>query len=439
MGKVVIVGKPNVGKSSLFNRLLGVKKSIVDDAKGVTRDRIESEVKWKNKSWALVDTGGITNEALSFQENIRQQVLIALSEAEVIIFLVSAKNAIDKDDFMIAKMLKKNKSTKVLLVVNKCENKSDYENIKSNVYSLGYGEHIRVSVAHGIGIGDLLDEINKSVSEKKVNQDSIRFCIVGKTNVGKSTLVNTILREERMLVSNIPHTTRDSVDSNFKKNNKMYTIIDTAGIRRKGKITENVEFYSVLRTKDAISRSQIAILLLDGSHEFNEQDETIGGLLHKANIPTIICVNKWDAVKKNTNTMNEMIKLIRSKFKFLSWAPILFVSAKEDERVNTIFSTINDILLQLNIKVNTKLLNDVIYKTQITCPPPLHNGGRYNFTYATQARGQNPTFVLFGNDPKYVSLYFMRFIENTIRKAFNITIVPITVYYKDKNSRNRIK
>lgn len=441
MYKVVIVGKPNVGKSTLFNRLIHEKCAITNDEPGVTRDRLYGEVNWLNNIFTLVDTGGLTIKDAPFQKNIQIQVNYALEEADLILFITSLKEGIDADDHFITKLLKKQKCKNVILVVNKCEKNQYYENEKQ-FYSLGFGKPYYIASEHGIGTGDLLDAIISKLTNKikrtRIKKDRLPFCIIGRTNVGKSTLVNAILNEDRVLVSPIAHTTRDSVDCDFSYKNQNFTIIDTAGIRRKGKITNQVEKYAILRTQDAISRSKMILLVLDGSEEFNEQDEVIGGLAYKANIPTIIVVNKWDNIRdKSEKTMNEKIKIIRSKFKYLPWAPIVFISAKNKKRLHLIFDTMQEMHKQLNIKVNTSLLNECILKMQSLVPASMFKGGRLNISYATQVKGQVPTFVIFTNDPKYLHFSYARMIENLIRNSFGIDRVPITVYYKDKNARIR--
>lgn len=441
MNKVAIVGKPNVGKSTLFNRLIRTRKAIVADLPGVTRDRLYGTVEWLNKKFNVIDTGGLTIKNEPFQKNINQQVTYAIDEAKLILFMVSNKEGINADDYYIAKLLKKNKNKKILLLVNKVD--SSQQTIEQNerqYYALGFGKPIYISAEHSIGIGDLLDEIIKSISsieKSKKTSDYLSFCIIGKPNVGKSTLVNSITNSNRVLVSNIPNATRDSVDVDFSYNNKKYTIIDTAGIRRSGKINELVEKFAVIRAKDVIEKSNIILLMLDASADITEQDEIIGGLCYDANIPTIIVVNKWDLVQKDSNTINKFEKLIRQRFKYLSWAPIIFISAKNKKRLDTIFKTIDKMQNQLHIKINTSLLNDVILKAASHNPPSLFKGGRLNISYATQVEGQNPTFVIFTNNPKYLHFSYARFIENIIRDSFEITNVPITVYYKDKNSRIR--
>lgn len=439
MSKVAIVGKPNVGKSTLFNRLIRQRKSIVEGQPGVTRDRIYGAVDWLGKKFDLIDTGGLTIKNSPFQKNIEIQVGYAIEQADLILFIVSNKEGINADDHYIVKLLKKYKNKKILLVVNKIENNDNIN--ERSYYSFGYGKPFYISAEHSIGIGDLLDEIIKTIklseSKNTTKNNNLTFCIIGKPNVGKSTLTNTILNEERVLVSPIPNTTRDSINTNFKYNGKLYTIIDTAGIRRKGKIIEKIEKYSVLRTQSAVAESKIILLMLDGSQEFSEQDKIIGGIAYEANIPTIIVVNKWDLVKKDGHTQNEFIKMIHSKFKFLSWAPIVSISAKEKKKVQNIFKLIDDIDKQLNIKVNTSILNEVILKAASHNPPSLFKGGRLTIHYATQVQGQVPTFVIFTNDPKYLHFSYARFIENLIRESFGINLVPITIYYKDKNSRIR--
>lgn len=443
MNKVVIVGKPNVGKSTIFNRLIREKRSIVYSEAGVTRDRIYGEVSWLNNTFTLIDTGGLTSKEQPFKKQINIQVNYALEEANLILFIVSSKEVIDANDYYISKMLKKYKDKKVLLVVNKAENKEKSPNTENAYYSLNFGAPQYISAEHSIGIGDLLDKVISELKNTKLTNknndlnDSLCFCIIGRPNVGKSTLTNAILNYERVLVSPIPNTTRDSIYVSFKYHNKKYTIVDTAGIRRKGKIIDAIEKYALIRTNEAINKSKFIILLLDGNEEFNEQDEIIGGLAFKANIPTIIVVNKWELVEKDSLTNNKFIKNIRARFKYLSWAPIVFISAKENKNIHNIFETINKMNEQLNIRVNNSLLNEVILKASSNVPPTLHKGGRLNISYATQVNGQIPTFVIFTNNPKYLHFSYARYIENVIRSSFGINLVPITIYYKDKNSRIR--
>lgn len=439
MKKIALVGKPNVGKSSLFNRIIGHKKAIVDDAPGITRDRNYATASWVGRAFSVIDTGGILkNVDAPFQEVINQQVNYAIDEADIILFIVSEKEGINAQDQFIAKLLKtKAKGKKIILVVNKAENYNHSSD--KTFYNLKFGSFFPISCTHGIGLGDLLDEVVKQLDKtpERKEVESFKFCIIGRPNVGKSSLVNTLIGQERVIVSPIANATRDSIDCTFKYHGKSYTIIDTAGIRRKGKMSANVDKYSYLRTQEAISRSNLIIIMLDGSEEFNEQDEVIAGLAHAANIPTIIVVNKWDLVKKENNTMSKFEKLIRADFDYLSWAPIVFISAKDNKRVHTIFSTIENIYKELKTKVATSALNEVVAKAQILNPPPKFKGNRINIHYGTQVESNIPTFVLFTNDPKYLHFSYARYIENQIRQAFGLLNVPITVYYKDKNARIR--
>lgn len=432
---VAIVGKPNVGKSTLFNRIIGKNKAIVDDAPGVTRDRIYDESEWLTRKFEIIDTGGLENSHVDFQTNINEQVNFAIDEAQVIIFLVSYLNGIEESDFFVAKTLKKYaKNKKIILCVNKAEKKIGFDEM-NQFYNLGFGKPYFISAAHGIGVGDLLDEVIKDINKIEPldkNDASYCFCIIGKPNVGKSTLFNSIVNQNRVIVSDIAGSTRDSIDTNFKYHQEEFKIIDTAGIRRKGKIVTNVEKYSVLRAQKAIKRSQCILLMIDVATGFTEQDEVIGGLAHAANIPTIIVVNKWDKIQKNSHTMSEITKKIRSQFKYLSWAPIVFISAMDKKRISTIFDTIQKIKQQATIKIATSILNDVILKAQMMQEAPLFKGGRIRINYATQVQSQIPTFVLFCNDSKYLHFSYARYMENQIRIAFGLEIVPITLYWKTK-------
>ena len=430
MKKVALIGKPNVGKSSLFNCLIDKNKAIVDNQPGATRDRNYAFCEWVGRKFQLIDTGGILNNIdLPFQEVVNTQVNLAIKEADMILFIVSYKDGLTNDDYYIAKLLKKNfAEKKIILVVNKAENYQDQEINK--FYNLKFGNFFLVSAARRIGIGDLLDaiikKINLSSSHFKPEEENYKFCIIGKTNVGKSSLVNAILNDNRVIVSNQINTTRDSIDCEFKYHQKKFTIIDTAGIRRKGRMSLDVDKSCYLRTKQAIARSELIIIMLDGSEEISEQDKTISGLTYDANIPTIIVVNKWDKVKKDSKTMNDFVGKVRANFAHLIWAPIVFISALRKQ--------INQ---QLKLQVKSKLLNDVLKKIQIINPPPKFKGGRINIYYATQVKSKIPTFVLFTNNPKYLHFSYSRYLENQIRQAFGLNIVPLCLYFKDRNSRIR--
>ncbi len=440
MNTIAIVGKPNVGKSSLFNRIIDKKKAIIEDTPGVTRDRIYDTAVWLTQKFDIIDTGGIVNEDSPLQNNINMQVQFALDEADIIIFLVSYKYGINNDDIYIAKLLKKiNKTKKVILCANMAETYKKGEDL-SVFYNLGFGAPLMISAIHGIGVGDLLDSIVNEChqQENNTNEEQFTFCIIGRPNVGKSSLTNAILNKERVIVSDVAGTTRDSIDVNFKYHQTNYTIIDTAGIRRKGKLWDNVEKYSVMRAQKAIERSQMILLVLDGSESFKEQDEVIGGLASAANIPTMILVNKIDLMSNMSDQKcNQIKKEIRAKFKHLTWAPILFTSALEHKKLHTIFNMIEEIKEQTTKKVSTALLNDVVLKAQMIQQAPLFKGNRINISYATQIKSQIPSFVIFCNDPKYLHFAYARYIENQIRTAFGFDKVPITLYWKSKNARTR--
>lgn len=435
---VAIVGKPNVGKSTLFNRIIKKNKSIVDDSPGITRDRVYANAEWLTQTFKIIDTGGLMLNEFDFKKQIELQVDYAIKEAQIIIFLVSAKDGISNDDYHVSKILKKEKNKKIILVANKSEQRESVND--SEYYKFGFGEPIFISANHGIGIGDLLDKIvTTKLTTKKENQ-TYKFCIIGRPNVGKSTLVNSILNEERVITSPKANTTRDAIDSDFKRNGNHYTIIDTAGIRRKGKIKENVDKYALLRVEQSISRSDLIVVLLDAYEGFNEQDEVIAGLAYKANIPTIIAINKWDIVKdKNEKSMNEFKKIINSKFNFLSWAPTVFLSAKENKRVESLFLEIEEIRKIVNQKISSKVLTEVVLRAQMLNTPPLFNCGRLKVNYVSQVNGQIPTFVLFCNNPEFLHFSYSRYLENVLRDSFNLKKIPITLYFKNKSDKLRRK
>lgn len=441
MLSVAIVGKPNVGKSTLFNRMIQKQQSIVHDSPGVTRDRIYGEAEWLTRRFQLIDTGGLSNSNDGFQKNINEQVNFALEEANIILFVVSGLHGIDQNDLYVAKTLKKYlKNKKVILVVNKAESSKVNEN-ENQFFNLGFGKPIYISASHGIGIGDLLDAIIKDIKTIDAQhdlKDAFKFCIIGKPNVGKSSLINAILNEQKVIVSEIAGSTRDATDNYFKYNNEEYVIIDTAGIRRKGKVYDEIEKIAVLKAELAIKRSQLILFMIDGSEPFSEQDEIIGGLAYKANIPTIIVVNKWDKVlNKDSNTMQKYKNQIREQFKYLSWAPIVFISALDNKRIHTIFETIKMIEQEVHTKISTSLLNEVVLKAQMMQQAPIFKGNRINISYITQVQSQIPTFVIFCNNPKYLHFSYARYIENKIREAFNLNNVPITLYWKDKNAKTK--
>lgn len=432
-GTIAIVGRPNVGKSTFFNRLIGQRKSIVDDTPGVTRDRIYGEVEWLTKTYRIIDTGGIQIEDQPFAQEINMQVDIAIEEADVIVFLVSCKEGVMTDDMAIAKKLQKS-GKPIVLVVNKVDN----EKLRLDAYefyALGLQDPFCVSSAHGIGLGDVLDEITRVMPEKKLSpyEGMTSFCVIGRPNVGKSSLVNTILKEDRVIVSNVEGTTRDAIDTPFTYDGQEYMIIDTAGIRKKGKIYENIEKYSILRALSAIDRSNVVLFLIDGSLGIREQDKHVAGLAHEAGKGVIIVYNKWDTVEKDEKTMAKIEKEIRAQFVYLDYAPIAFVSALTHQKVNQLLPLINQVHENCSLRIQTNVLNDVILDAQMMNPAKPHNGKQLKIYYSSQVSVEPPTFVLFVNDPELLHFSYKRYIENKIREAFGFEGTPIHIIARKKS------
>lgn len=431
-GIVAIIGSPNVGKSTIFNRMIGERHAIVDDEAGITRDRLYGKCEWMGHSFSLIDTGGIEVKNRPFQEQIRIQAEIAIEEADVIVYVVDGKIGISSDDRMVSKMLYKVKKP-IILAVNKIDEGSHISDAQE-FYGLGLGEPIIVSGAHGIGIGDLLNEIVKHLpeSEAKVDEESITFCMVGRPNVGKSSLVNALLNQERVIVSDISGTTRDSIDTPLERNGKQYIVIDTAGLKKRGKIFESIDKYSAIRALKAIERSEIVLLVLDGKEGITEQDKHVISYatdLHKA---IIIVVNKYDLVKKETNTISEMSKWIRQEYKFLDYAPICFVSALHKQRINTIFDTLEQVHEAYHTRVKTSLLNDVMQDAQMMNPSPNFNGGRVKILYCSQVSTAPPTIVLFVNNSEWMHFSYLRYLENRLRDTFNFEGTPINLVVRNR-------
>lgn len=426
-GVAAIVGRPNVGKSTLFNRLLGERKSIVDDTPGVTRDRIYGDVEWLTQTFRLIDTGGIQLEDQDFGDEINMQVDIAIEEADVIIFLASAREGVTVDDLAIARKLRKAGKPVVLAV-----NKADNEKLQMEVYDfyqLGLDDPITLSASHGIGIGDLLDRVMEKmpVRELKPYEGVTSFCVIGRPNVGKSSLVNAILKEDRTIVSNVEGTTRDAIDTPFFYDGREYMIIDTAGIRKRGKIWENIEKYSILRAVSAIERSNVVLFLIDGEKGIRAQDKHVAGLAHEAGKGVIIVYNKWDAVEKDEKTMQQITKKIREEFKYLDYAPVAFVSALTGAKVQNLIPLIDQVHEMCTLRVPTNVLNDVILDAQMMNPPKPHNGRQLKIYYSSQVSVEPPTIVLFVNDPELLHFSYTRYIENRLREAFGFTGTPIHI------------
>ncbi|HEY8396281.1 MAG TPA: ribosome biogenesis GTPase Der [Bacilli bacterium] len=432
-GVVAIVGRPNVGKSSLFNRIVGERVSITDDASGITRDRIYSKTTWLNQEFRIIDTGGIILKDEPFSKEIRAQAELAINEADVIVLVVDARAGITSEDEDVAMILQKSKKP-VLVAANKVDDNSFVPYIYE-FYSLGFPEVFPISSLHGIGIGDLLDRIVAlfpNVTKKADPEASIRFCLIGQPNVGKSTLANAIIGENRVIVSEIPGTTRDAIDTLFTRDGKKYVVIDTAGIRKQGRIYENAEKYAVLRALSALERSDIAILLLDGSKEITEQDKRIAGYARDYNRAIIIAVNKWDLVEKYEKTMREFEAKIRKEFVFLDFAPIVFLSAKNNQRIQTLFSEINHVFESFTRRVPTNILNDILMDAILINQPPVYNGNRLKLSYATQEDTMPPSFVLFVNNEKHMHFSYLRYLENRIRENFDFTGTPLKFILRKK-------
>lgn len=426
-GIVAIVGSPNVGKSTIFNRIVGQRHAIVDDAAGITRDRLYGKASWLTQDFTIIDTGGIEIADAPFQQQIRAQVEIAIEEADVIIYVADGKVGITNDDLFACKMLYKCDKP-VILAVNKIDDGSKLDNILE-FYSLGIGDPIAVSGVHGIGIGDLLDKVIELLPEKKskVYQNTICFSLIGRPNVGKSSLTNALLGQERVIVSNIEGTTRDSIDTPFTRDGKDYVVIDTAGLKKRGKIYESVDKYSALRALSAIDRSDVVLLVIDAKEGIIQQDKHVVGYAMESNKAIVIVVNKWDLVEHTESAMNEFTKKIRAEFKFLDYAPIVYVSAKEKSRIQKIFPEIDSAYSSYNYRVGTSILNDIIQDAQIINPTPIFNGGRLKIYFANQVAVCPPTFILFVNNPDYMHFSYERYIENRLRDSFDFTGTPIKI------------
>ena len=433
VGSVAIVGRPNVGKSTVFNRLIGERLSIVDETAGVTRDRIYGTCSWLTKDFHVIDTGGIQISDQPFSVEIKAQVDIAISEADTIVMLTNGKEGVTSDDIMIAKMLKK-VNKKVILAVNKIDDVALKNNIY-DFYQLGLGEPIAVSGIQSIGIGDLCDAIIASFEGKEIKEyeGAISFAVIGRPNVGKSSLVNAILNQERVIVSDIEGTTRDAIDTPFEKDGRHYVVVDTAGIRKKGKVYENVEKYSVLRAMSAIDKCDVALFVLDGSVGITEQDKHVAGYAKEAGKGVIIVYNKWDLVEKDEKTMDTITKEIRNQFLYLDYAPICFVSAKTKAKVQNLFPLIDEVYDYCQLRIATPILNEVISDAQVTTPPPTHNGKRLKINFASQVAVAPATFVLFVNDESLLHFSYARYIENRLRDAFIFKGCPIRIIARKKN------
>ncbi|MQB72580.1 ribosome biogenesis GTPase Der [Limosilactobacillus reuteri] len=424
---VAVVGRPNVGKSTLFNRIAGERISIVEDTPGVTRDRIYAHAEWLGKHFSMIDTGGIEISDQPLLTQIRQQAEVAIDEADVIIFVADVENGVTDADEQVARILYRSNKP-VVLAVNKVDNPERRSDIY-DYYSLGLGEPYAVSSVHGIGMGDLLDAVIKEFPDNAANDedDSIHFSFIGRPNVGKSSLVNAILGENRVIVSNVAGTTRDAINTQFETaDGQKFTMVDTAGIRKKGKIYENTERYSLMRSMRAIDDSDVVLVVLNAEEGIRELDKHIAGYAHEAGCGVIIVVNKWDTLKeKDHRTMTDFTNLIRQEFQYLSYAPIIFVSAKTKQRLNQLPGLIEEVYQHHRQRIQSAVLNDVLMDAIVANPTPTQNGRRLRVYYGTQVATEPPTFVIFVNDPELMHFSYERYLENQIRKAFDFSGTPI--------------
>ena len=437
MGKptVAIIGKPNVGKSTFFNYIVGSRISIVEDTPGVTRDRVYAETNWRGRNFTVVDTAGIEPESEDIiLSQMREQAQIAIEIADVIIFLTDVKQGVTAVDQEIALMLKKAKKP-VVLVCNKADNMSRDKNEIYEFYNLGIGEPYPISAANALGIGDVLDAIFEHLPEKKAGEDEddkIRVAVIGKPNVGKSSLINKILGQNRTIVSSVAGTTRDAIDTEYENQYGKYVLIDTAGIRRKSKVKESIEKFSIMRTLLAIERADVCLMMIDANEGVTDQDAKIAGEAHEAGKGIIIVVNKWDEYEKETGTLEKYRKEVYNKLSYLSYAPMIFISAKTGQRVDKLFNMINDVAKQNAMRVSTSVLNQVINEAIAIVQPPSDKGRRLKILYGTQVSTKPPTFVIFVNNKELFHFSYERYLVNQIRKEFGLEGTPIRVISREK-------
>lgn len=436
---VAVVGRPNVGKSTLFNKLVGKRLSIVEDTPGVTRDRIYSECEWRNRKFMVVDTGGIEPKSDDIiLSQMRRQAELAIQRADVIVFITDMKTGVTADDYDVSRMLRKS-GKPIVLCVNKCDSIGEPPAEFYEFYSLGLGDPIAISAAHGHGSGDMLDEIFKYFpenDEEEYDDDYIKVAVIGKPNVGKSSLINRIAGEERVIVSDIAGTTRDATDTIVENEHGKYVFIDTAGIRRKSKVLEKIEHYSVLRAYMAVDRSDVCVILIDASVGFTEQDSKVAGYAHEQGKACIVAINKWDAIEKTTNTMDEFKNKLKEDFSFMSYVPFIFISAKTGQRVEKLFDMINSVNSQNSMRVTTGMLNDVLSYATTRVQPPSDKGKRLKIYYMTQPSTKPPTFVVFVNRADLFHFSYQRYLENQIRQTFGLEGTPVRFIIRERGKND---
>lgn len=434
---VAVVGRPNVGKSTIFNKFAGKRISIVENTPGVTRDRIFAEVEWLDKYFTLVDTGGIEPDSEDIiLSQMRNQAMLAMDMSHVILFIVDGKAGITAADKEIAQLLRKTKKP-VILVVNKIDSQSQFDNIY-DFYELGFGTPFAVSGANSMGFGDLLDEIVENFPaglDTEYEEDIIRVAITGKPNAGKSSILNKILGEERVIVSPIAGTTRDAIDTYFEKNGQKFLLIDTAGLRRKSKIYETIEKYSVIRAMSAVDRADVVLIVIDPLEGVTEQDTKVAGIAHDEGKGCIFVINKWDLIEKDNKTMSNYTKDIKEKFPFMMYAPIVFVSAKTNQRMNKILDTVEYVSNEHSKRISTSALNEVIGEAVMLNQPPSDKGRRLKIYYGTQTDIRPPKITLFINDKDLTHFSYQRYLENKIRENFGFEGTSIKFEYRQKNKK----
>lgn len=429
---VALVGKPNVGKSTLFNRIIGKRKSIVFDTPGVTRDRIYQKTKWLNKEFQIIDTGGITDQKKEFVEDIKIQAQIAIEEAALVVFVVDGLSEITKEDLHVINILRK-ANKEIILAINKLENNKEFD---LSIYSLGIKQMYPISALHGEGTGELLDAIiDKLDFSTEDNIDLFKLSIIGRPNAGKSSLLNKLLNENRSIVSSIPGTTRDSVNGKIKIEDQEFEIIDTAGINRKSKLVELVDHFALERAFNSLEESDLSLLVIDATRELSHFDARVVGYALEFNKPIIIVINKWDLINKDTNTINEFTKRIKKEFKFASWSPIIFISVLENQRINKLKQLILKVKTNIERTFNTSLLNEIILEAQQIQPANSFKGNRAVITYIKQISGRIPTFVLVVNNKEHLHFSYKRYLENQLRENFDLMGTPINLIFKNKNEK----
>jgi ribosome-associated GTPase EngA len=435
---VAIVGRPNVGKSTLFNMLAGERLAIVKDTPGVTRDRIYADVEWLNHNFTIVDTGGIEPKSDDIiMRSMREQAEIAIETADVIIFLTDVRDGVTASDMQVADMLRRSKKP-VVLAVNKADSFEKFESYVYEFYNLGIGDPMPISAANRLGIGDMLEKVVAEFPEETLDEepeDIPRIAVIGKPNTGKSSMINKLLGTDRLIVSDIAGTTRDAIDTKIKRNGREYIFIDTAGLRRKSKIKDEIERFSIIRTVAAVERCDIAVLLIDAEEGVTDQDAKIAGIAHERGKGMIIVVNKWDLIEKDTNTMNKMKKDIRNKLAYMPYAEMLFVSALTGQRLPKLFDTIDMVEQYSCMRIQTGVLNEILTDAVAENEPPNDKGKRLKLFYITQVSVKPPTFVLFVNSKELAHFSYIRYIENKLREAFLFTGTPIKIILRERKEK----